>query len=218
MERLTYRNTNGGKAYLHYGVDAKWKKAPGYDVLNNAIQKLADYEDAEDHGLLLRLPCKTGDTIWESDEHLPTCLTECVVDRFGFDEGGKVYCVYSSKDGTFTGKRYLSEFGKNLFLTKDEPIQAGIEADGRVVMIKPKIMACGKCGYLIEHCRCRNPRTHSDHIRANDDVYMSVQIAGCIVSYLVQNKIIEGTEADHKELISGISDDVLEWLQSEVEA
>lgn len=59
--------------------------------------------------------------------------------------------------------------------------------------------------------------TNADRIRANDDVFMSVQIAGCIVSYLVQSKIIEGTEVDHKELISGIADDVLEWLQSEAE-
>ena len=29
--------------------------------LNKAIRKLADYEDAEEQGLLLKLPCKVGD-------------------------------------------------------------------------------------------------------------------------------------------------------------
>lgn len=74
---------------------------------------------------------------------------------------------------------------------------------------------CERCGYIEPQCECEKAKTIADRIRANDDLYMSVQIAGCIVSYLVQSKIIEGTEADHKELISGISDDVLDWLQSE---
>lgn len=29
------------------------------------INKLADYEDAEEQGLLLRLPCKVGDTLYQ---------------------------------------------------------------------------------------------------------------------------------------------------------
>ena len=55
----------------------------------------------------------------------------------------------------------------------------------------------------------------ADKIRDSDNVYISVQIAGCIVSYLIQSKIIKGTEKDNTELISGISDDILKWLESE---
>ena len=80
-----------------------------------------------------------------------------------------------------------------------------------------------KLGTEVPCCHCTHnafnhyePMTNADRIRSNDDMYMSVQIAGCIVSYLVQNKIVKGTEADHKELISGIADDILEWLQAEV--
>lgn len=47
-ERLTYRNRIGGEAYLKYGLAAKWEKMPRYDILNNAIQKLAEYEDLEE--------------------------------------------------------------------------------------------------------------------------------------------------------------------------
>ncbi len=57
--------------------------------------------------------------------------------------------------------------------------------------------------------------TNADKIRAGSDLYISVQIAGCIVSYLVQNKILKGAEKDHKDLISGISDDILQWLETE---
>ena len=31
----------------------------------DVIKKLAAYEDAEEHGLLVRLPCKVGDTVYE---------------------------------------------------------------------------------------------------------------------------------------------------------
>lgn len=59
--------------------------------------------------------------------------------------------------------------------------------------------------------------TKADEIREKDDMFMAVQIAGCIVSYLVQSKFLKGKEADHKDLISDISDDIFEWLQMEVE-
>lgn len=49
LKRLTYRI--GNKAYLEYGADAEWQKFNGYDVLDNAIQKLADYEDMYDKNL-----------------------------------------------------------------------------------------------------------------------------------------------------------------------
>lgn len=54
-------------------------------------------------------------------------------------------------------------------------------------------------------------------MKCDEDLYIAVQIAGCIFSYLVQNKIIKGAEEDNKELISGISDDILKWLEGECE-
>lgn len=45
MDRLTYRNCD--KAYLSYGADSEWSKFKSYEVLDNAIQKLAEYEDKE---------------------------------------------------------------------------------------------------------------------------------------------------------------------------
>lgn len=43
LEKLTYRN--GDKSYLRYGMDAEWKNFSRYDVIDNAIQKLAEYEN-----------------------------------------------------------------------------------------------------------------------------------------------------------------------------
>ncbi len=46
LSRLTYRS-NTGLAYLFYGSDTEWRNFSNYEVLEYAIQKLADYEDKE---------------------------------------------------------------------------------------------------------------------------------------------------------------------------
>lgn len=43
LTRLTYKNF--GKYMLLYGADAEWQIFGRYDVLDNAIQRLAKYED-----------------------------------------------------------------------------------------------------------------------------------------------------------------------------
>lgn len=45
LDRLTYWNFE--KYMLAYGADAEWKKFSRYEVLNNAIQKLALYENED---------------------------------------------------------------------------------------------------------------------------------------------------------------------------
>lgn len=70
MERLTKRESAnvGGREYVlcnykkedcndscMYETNCKWQ--------NKALRKLKEYEDAEEQGLLLRLPCRLGDII-----------------------------------------------------------------------------------------------------------------------------------------------------------
>ena len=50
MERLTVRSFDGTVHATRVGY---------YDI----IEKLASYEEAEEQGLLLRLPCRLGDII-----------------------------------------------------------------------------------------------------------------------------------------------------------
>ncbi len=107
-------------------------------------------------------------------------------------------CIHESACKLWTDGRYISDSSASKC-----PNHETVEESGAYL-----------CGVLDERNR---KKTNADRIRANSDLFMSVQIAGCIVSYLVQCKIIEGTEADHKGLIYGIADDILEWLQEEVE-
>lgn len=53
MKRLTRRFENG-RAYRHRDV-----------IPAEAIQRLAEYEDMEEQGLLVRLPCKEGTWVYK---------------------------------------------------------------------------------------------------------------------------------------------------------
>lgn len=58
MERLTYRGT---PQMTEDGL-----VTPSYSDYSSRriIEKLAEYEDLEEQGLILKLPCKVGDTVY----------------------------------------------------------------------------------------------------------------------------------------------------------
>ena len=95
MERLTKRSTNGTGIYnTPSGDPVKWE-----NNRHRVLQKLAEYEDLEEQGLLLKLPCKVGDTV-----HL-------------IKPDGKV--VPRTADMQFLGV-LGDDYGKEWFLTQEE--------------------------------------------------------------------------------------------------
>lgn len=95
MERLTKRSTNGTGIYnTPSGDPVEWE-----NNRHRVLQKLADYEDLEEQGLLLKLPCKVGDTV-----HL-------------IKSDGKV--VPRTADMQFLGVLW-DDYGKEWFLTQEE--------------------------------------------------------------------------------------------------
>lgn len=60
MERLTRRSANGTGVYATpSGEPIEWE-----NNRHNVLQKLADYEDLEEQGRLIKLSCTTKDTVW----------------------------------------------------------------------------------------------------------------------------------------------------------
>ena len=55
--------------------------------IQQVFKKLADYEDLEDQGLLVRLPCKVGDTVYDIVGR-PLKIVEHKVDAFHIDKKG----------------------------------------------------------------------------------------------------------------------------------
>ena len=83
----------------------------------DVMKKLAEYEDAEEQGLLFRLPCKVGTHIyiinrWWIDEGHICGIAECD------DTDCACFKVYEDPD-TYTIVAF-DEFGKTWFLTETE--------------------------------------------------------------------------------------------------
>jgi hypothetical protein len=127
MERLTTRNIAGVAVYKHpfecerCGEEI-WR-LPDYGN-GSPTEKLAAYEDAEEQGLLLRLPCKVGDKIFLDFAGFGKDIDKFTVKDFHLDcfEDGEtiLYCDYESNDKTLSGQIDVMEFGKTVFLTKNE--------------------------------------------------------------------------------------------------
>ena len=127
MERLTTRNIAGVAVYKHPFEcercgETIWR-LPDYGN-GSPTEKLAAYEDAEEQGLLLRLPCKVGDKIFLDFAGFGKDIDKFTVKDFHLDcfEDGEtiLYCDYESNDKTLSGQIDVMEFGKTVFLTKNE--------------------------------------------------------------------------------------------------
>ena len=67
MERLTKRiDLGNGKHTVDFSNERCGEFLTNHKAGVRALfERLADYEDAEEQGLLIRLPCKVGDTIYK---------------------------------------------------------------------------------------------------------------------------------------------------------
>lgn len=106
MERLTYRTELGVSIDKNEDCptcSACWNcnippRKCGY--ISDALKKLTDYEDLEEQGRLIKLPCKVGDDVYYI-LGIPN-ETPCVIDK----------CTFELSD--------INKIGKTLFLTKSE--------------------------------------------------------------------------------------------------
>lgn len=113
MERLTERkrNSNGTAISKKSMIDRE-----GYPVVSDyaskVLTKLASYEDAEEQGLLLRLPCKVGSNIYRiTDDGVDTA--ECREIRVADEE------MYIESD-TWCDWISFDKIGKTVFLSEAE--------------------------------------------------------------------------------------------------
>lgn len=135
MERLTERIADGIFVKENYSENALrtfyqcfgGKPNANYSNCEEgycAMEKLASYEDAEEQGLLLRLPCKVGDKIFLDFAGFGTDIDKFTVKDFHLDcfEDGEtiLFCDYESNDSTLSGQIDVMEFGKSVFLTRKE--------------------------------------------------------------------------------------------------
>ena len=82
------------------------------------LDKLGQLEDAEEKGLLLRLPCKVGDKVYRPVPKLYRTYTKSVITDICITEDG----IFFSTDKGIDWK--IETIGKTIFLTKEEAEQA----------------------------------------------------------------------------------------------
>lgn len=120
MERLTQTSNSGGVAFT-FDLDITCQPSEAMKILNLAT-KLKEYEDLEEQGRLIKLPCKVGDKIFLDFAGFGKDIDKFTVKDFHLDcfEDGEttLFCDYESNDGTFSGQIDVTEFGKTVFLTK----------------------------------------------------------------------------------------------------
>lgn len=122
MERLTESNPS-------WIDDELWERAcePDCEEIDAVYRKLKDYEDAEEQGVLIKLPCKVGYTVWQimvvgvQGKNIKYGIFKAVVTKISVDYQMNFLLSTITEDG----ERYRSEvtstaIGDTMFLTKSE--------------------------------------------------------------------------------------------------
>ena len=137
MERLTQTSNKGGVAFT-FDLDITCERSEIKKILKVA-EKLKNYEDAEEQGLILRLPCKAGDTVYliDRDENNKFKVYDGKWERVSLVQTSKdvsfnlcgvisydIYdCFYDDgrimKHRMYVGQEH-TKIGKVVFLTKEE--------------------------------------------------------------------------------------------------
>lgn len=110
MERLTFKDKDICEKcidrYYNHGCKTPCYKAKLY-------RRLKYYEDAEEQGLLLRLPCKVGDTVYRCGDPIKM-VYEYDIQSIEIYDDEIIFVDNCSNE--FTEK----DIGKTVFLTREE--------------------------------------------------------------------------------------------------
>ena len=124
MERLTYRtqlgvsmdkNEDCPTCSICWNCDIPPRKCK---YISDALKKLADYEDLEEQGRLVKLPCKVGNTVYVISMGKIISLVVEEISTF-YVKNEKIINVKCKNADIF--RNYIErEFGRVVFLTKEE--------------------------------------------------------------------------------------------------
>lgn len=121
MERLTKRDEKGFALLItRCGDGCKYGSIDtcNYECDKDFIEKLAEYEDLEEQGLLLRLPCNVGASVYMVAQDCGGDTLDCMRG----DCEGCPYLYSFVEENTF--EVYMrDEIGKTVFLTQSEAEQ-----------------------------------------------------------------------------------------------
>lgn len=144
MDRLTVNDLNkvcydpwelcGMDNYCKKGCHEEGGCTKGCHILK-MYRKLAEYEDLEERGRLLKLPVAVGDKIWSITSTANYSLGYYSEVPLKHPEEKKIQSITLSKNGCLyhvKGRTYSEfDFGKTVFLTKSAAEQALKKMEGK---------------------------------------------------------------------------------------
>ena len=121
MERLTDKNDVGSYFYPKCfekcdGLGAS-SKCDNCEIMTSVCEKLGKYEDLEEQGRLVILPCKVGDTLYRLVPNLYRKYVEIKIAQFVINKNG----IYFITDKGVSWS--VDKIGKTVFLTQAEAEQ-----------------------------------------------------------------------------------------------
>jgi hypothetical protein len=131
MERLTLEEeiTHIMKVAVQLELDNEKIRSENYKLL----QELKTYEDLEEQGLLVRLPCKVGDTVWvvtspinvfgydEYDGDAKYEVYESFLSSVSYYASGEQFRIYAKVTNSFIVAYFREcDFGESIFLTRED--------------------------------------------------------------------------------------------------
>ena len=97
------------------------------------LEELKSYKEAEEQGLLVRLPCKVGDTVWvvtspinvfdydEYDGDAEYEVYESFLSSVSYYASGEQFRIYAKVTNSFIAAYFREcDFGESIFLTREE--------------------------------------------------------------------------------------------------
>lgn len=118
LEETPIGNSNIMKQYWEHRQVAEW------------LEQLKHYKDAEEQGLLYRMPCKAKQIVYILDPNLCQRIHrpfKCEVDEFVID-GKSCFAVLNGCEHYYAMRRFkavnIDNFGKTVFLTREAAEQA----------------------------------------------------------------------------------------------
>ena len=111
------------KITRHYAKSNNIDLNTGGNDFQDIIDKLAEYETAEEEGRLVVLPCNVGDTVYLIDDIDCVFERESIVTEIEIDKDGVTIMIQDEIPICSSGYN-LSDFGEIVFLTREEAEKA----------------------------------------------------------------------------------------------
>lgn len=100
-------------------------------IVPKLYKHLAEYEDLEEQGLLLKLPCKVGTVAYLIDHNfvrMERKPIKCIIDEFTVDKYNDCYAVLNGAENFYMMRRFrainIKQFGETIFLIKEDAEKA----------------------------------------------------------------------------------------------